>query len=140
MELLHLKFELTVTLLPQPRLWRRPLALAVYCYRQILKMIEDLEARSLSLTPMQKLACNCPRCFGPSGSCGIKKGPQFIVCVDGNFQQRRHEKASQEFDKIGILNPSLFMKPEDVSRWEPQTSATGRTEVPLVSRRRLELL
>ncbi|EGG06234.1 uncharacterized protein MELLADRAFT_71976 [Melampsora larici-populina 98AG31] len=86
----------------EPRLWRKPLASAVYYYRQILKMIEDLEAQSLNLTPLEKLACNCPRCFGPAGCSPIKKGPQYIVCVD-----------------------------DEVARWEPQQSGNGRTEVPL---------
>ncbi|KAH9822578.1 hypothetical protein DFH28DRAFT_1078758 [Melampsora americana] len=57
-------------------------------------MVEQLENRSLNLTPLQQLSSNCPRCFGPAGSSGINKGPQYIVCVDRNFQQRRHEKAT----------------------------------------------
>lgn len=95
-------------------------------------MIEDLETRSLNLTPLEKLACNCPRCFGPTGSQGIQKGPQYIVCVDGNFQQRRHEKASKEYDELQISNPSMFMPAEDVSKWEPATDAE-QAAVALVS-------
>ncbi|KAH9820210.1 hypothetical protein DFH28DRAFT_886062 [Melampsora americana] len=88
----------------EPRLWRKPMTSAIICYRQILKATEELEARSLSLSPLGKLAANCPRCFGPAGSCGIQKGPQYIVCVDGNFQQR-----------------------QEVAKWEPK----GNTEVLL---------
>ncbi|KAH9812856.1 hypothetical protein DFH28DRAFT_1129636 [Melampsora americana] len=115
----------------EPRLWRRPLSAAVFCYRQLLKMVEQLEIRSLNLTPLQQLSSNCPRCFGPAGSSGINKGPQYIVCVDGNFQQRRHEKASRDFDEIRNSIPSLFMLAEDVSRWEPKKTSTSLTEVAL---------
>ncbi|KAH9809789.1 hypothetical protein DFH28DRAFT_904049 [Melampsora americana] len=79
----------------EPRLWRKPLTGAVICYRQILKAMEELETRSLSLSPMEKLAANCPRCFGPAGTFGIQKGPQYIVCVDGNFQQLWEPKTGQ---------------------------------------------
>ncbi|KAH9809376.1 hypothetical protein DFH28DRAFT_905506 [Melampsora americana] len=92
---------ITVPGTTEPRLWRKPLSAAVYCYRQILKMIEELEARSLNLTTLERLASNCPRCFGPAGACGVQKGPQFIVCVD------------------------------DVTRWEPDPADTTRTNVPL---------
>ncbi|KAH9820119.1 hypothetical protein DFH28DRAFT_1200891 [Melampsora americana] len=93
---------------------------AVICYRKILEAMEELETRSLSLSPLAKLAANCPRCFGPAGTYGIQKGPQYIVCVDGNFQQRRHESASQEIEEIPLSIPSIFMRPEDVARWEPK--------------------
>ncbi|KAH9817363.1 hypothetical protein DFH28DRAFT_1124762 [Melampsora americana] len=115
----------------EPRLWRKPLSAAVYCYRQILKMIEDLEARSLSLTPLELLASNCPRCFGPAGASGIQKGPQFVVCVDGNFQQRCHESASKNIEEIELLTPSLFMHSNDVARWEPNPLDARHPEVAL---------
>ncbi|KAH9821528.1 hypothetical protein DFH28DRAFT_824875, partial [Melampsora americana] len=66
------------------------------------------------LTPLELLASNCPRCFGPAGASRIQKGPQFVVCVDGNFQQQRHESASKNIEEIEILTPSLFMHPNDV--------------------------
>ncbi|KAH9820991.1 hypothetical protein DFH28DRAFT_1120323 [Melampsora americana] len=90
--------------------------------------MEELETRSLSLSPLAKLAANCPRCFGPAGTYGIQKGPQYIVCVDGNFQQRRHESASREIEEIPLSIPSIFMRPEDVARWEPKE---GQNEVLL---------
>ncbi|KAH9811863.1 hypothetical protein DFH28DRAFT_1084730 [Melampsora americana] len=104
---------ITVPGTTEPRLWRKPLSAAVYCYRQILKMIEELEARALNLTPLERLASNCPRCFGPAGAHGIQKGPQYVVCVDGNFQQRCHESASKEIDEIKISHPSSFMRAEE---------------------------
>ncbi|KAH9810725.1 hypothetical protein DFH28DRAFT_902224 [Melampsora americana] len=70
----------------EPRLWRQPLTSAIICYRQILEAIEELESRSLELTPLQKLAANCPRCFGPAGAMGIQSGPQYVVCVDAVAQ------------------------------------------------------
>ncbi|KAH9810783.1 hypothetical protein DFH28DRAFT_932317 [Melampsora americana] len=114
-----------------PRLWRKPLTGAVTCYRQILKGIEELENRALNLTPLEQLAANCPRCFGPSGECGIQKGPQYIVCVDGNFQQRRHEKASRNFEEISLSVPSIFIPAAKLAEWEPQATANVQTEVPL---------
>ncbi|KAH9817085.1 hypothetical protein DFH28DRAFT_1106520 [Melampsora americana] len=115
----------------KPRLWCKPLSAAVYCYQQILKMIEELEACSLNLTALERLASHCPRCFGPAGACGIQKGPQFIVCVDGNFQNRQHESVSKETKEIQTLTPSLFMKPEDVAPWEPIPGDTTWCNVPL---------
>ncbi|KAH9809781.1 hypothetical protein DFH28DRAFT_904161 [Melampsora americana] len=94
----------------EPRLWRKPLSGAVYCYRQILKLIENLEAQSLNLTPLERLASNCPRCFGPAGNSGIKKGPQFVVCIS---------------------TPSLFMHPNDLARWEPNPLDARHSEVAL---------
>ncbi|KAH9818794.1 hypothetical protein DFH28DRAFT_887751 [Melampsora americana] len=94
----------------EPRLWRKPLIGAVYCYRQLLKGIEVLEVRGLQLTPLEQLAANCPRCFGPPGASSIQKGPQYVVCVDGNFQQRRQESATE---------------------WEPRGQANRHIEVPL---------
>ncbi|KAH9824279.1 hypothetical protein DFH28DRAFT_880053 [Melampsora americana] len=98
---------ITVPGTTEPRLWRKPLSAAVYCYRQILKMIEELEARALNLTPLERLASNCPRCFGPAGAHGIQKGPQYVVCVDGNFQQRQ------------------------VAQWEPNLASTTQHDVAL---------
>ncbi|KAH9808063.1 hypothetical protein DFH28DRAFT_1088276 [Melampsora americana] len=73
----------------EPRLWQRPLLAAVFCYRQLLKMVEQLENQSLNLTPLQQLSSNCPRCFGPAGSSGINKGPQYIVCDVSRWEPKK---------------------------------------------------
>ncbi|KAH9817963.1 hypothetical protein DFH28DRAFT_1081035 [Melampsora americana] len=64
------------------------------------KMIEELEVASLNLTKLEQLASNCAQCFGPAGSCGIRESPQYIVCVDGNFQHWQHKSASRHINEI----------------------------------------
>ena len=87
-------------------------------YRHILRLKEDLEVRALNLSSIEKLAANCPRCFGPSDACKKEEEPDYIVCIDGNFQQRRHKDASVEHSEIEIKYPKPFLHPNQVKEWE----------------------
>ncbi|OAV92416.1 hypothetical protein PTTG_06134, partial [Puccinia triticina 1-1 BBBD Race 1] len=52
----------------------------------------------LQLTPLEKWAKKCPRCFGPQHH-EIKTDPDkpdFMIAMDGNFQQRHYADASQD--------------------------------------------
>ncbi|KAH9813697.1 hypothetical protein DFH28DRAFT_1128352 [Melampsora americana] len=104
----------------EPQRWRRPFSLAVDAYRKMLQNEEELTMRALSLTTMERLAMNCPRCFGPLQANPDSDEPDYIVCVDGNFQHRRHKAASREHEEIGVSMPSLFVDPQKVEEWEPR--------------------
>ena len=89
-------------------------------------MKEELETEALALNELEKLASNCPRCFGPGSPDNLlnqtatqrKNEPDFIVCFDGNFQHGRHQAASTEHEEITVSYPSIFLDPEEVDRWK----------------------
>ena len=85
----------------------------------MLRFEEELTIRALGLTTMEKLAMNCPRCFGPLQTNSEADEPDYIVCVDGNFQHRRHKAASQEYEAKGVKMPGLFIDPQIVKEWDP---------------------
>lgn len=102
----------------QRRRWRQTLSCAVDAYREMLRLERELEVKVLALTQREQLADNCPRCFGPSVH-GKRAGePDFIACLDANFQQRRHLSASREYDRRVQITPSLFMRPSTVKQWQ----------------------
>ncbi|KAH9808289.1 hypothetical protein DFH28DRAFT_886570, partial [Melampsora americana] len=87
--------------------WHRHLSSAVDAYRQMIVMAEEAIEKSLELTIKDKLAVICPPCFGPGVGRLPAGEPDHIVCLDGNFQHRRHLAASIEHGDI--LYPSLFL-------------------------------
>ncbi|KAH9807911.1 hypothetical protein DFH28DRAFT_912325 [Melampsora americana] len=115
----------------QPRQWRRPMACAVHAYRLILKARDDLEARALHLSSLQKLATLCPQCFGPGELSKCADEPDYIICLDGNFQHKRHSAASREFEEIELQYPPLFLNEDQVQAWDPGTGGRGNVEIPL---------
>lgn len=116
---------------PQTRRWGRSLSAAVDGYRHIIRLKKELEVRALKLTSIEKLRANCPRCFGPSDVCKIKEEPDYIVCIDGNFQQRRHKDASVEHHEIEIKYPTLFLHPNHVKLWESNVSGGPSDDAPV---------
>lgn len=80
-------------------------------------MQRELEERVLSLTPREILANNCPRCFGPPVEGKRASEPSYIVCVDGNFQHKRHSAASKEYSKRKHVTPHLFMESDRLEHW-----------------------
>ncbi|KAH9823185.1 hypothetical protein DFH28DRAFT_880855 [Melampsora americana] len=91
---------------------------AVDVYREMIRLEEELTIRSLKFTALDELADNCPSCFGPKIP-GIRESePEYIICMDANFQQRRHFAASAAWrGDTGIL-PSLFIPPTQVKMWK----------------------
>jgi hypothetical protein len=69
---------------------------------------EDL----LKMSTMDKMSDLCPKCFGPPVAGKKPEEPDYIVCMDGNFQHRRHKASSNEV--IALKTPSLFIEPDDV--------------------------
>lgn len=81
-------------------------------------MEEDLTVSALRLNAQDVLAHNCPCCFGPNVAGKRPEEPDHIICLDANFQQRRHLAASAAWrGSTGVL-PSLFLSPETVSIWK----------------------
>ncbi|KAH9815143.1 hypothetical protein DFH28DRAFT_1126511 [Melampsora americana] len=74
---------------------------------------------------MDKLASNCPRCFGPFQDNDEQDEPNYIICFDGNFQHRRHKAASNESDKRKPKYTPLFMEPAKVDKWAPRSESTN---------------
>lgn len=102
----------------------------------MLRLESELKIKALKLSSRQKLAANCPRCYGPAVE-GKRRGePDFIVCLDGNFQHRRHTQASAEWREEPVL-PSLFMPQDLVNQWEDKRktnqNATNKTNKTVVS-------
>ena len=87
-----------------------------------MKRKENLQSAALELTPLDDLATNCPRCFGPRLPCYEENGldisnlnePEFVVAFDGNFQHGRHQAASHELEEINVSYPSTFMEPKEI--------------------------
>lgn len=96
----------------------------------MLRMTEDLGNSAMKLSPLDKLAKICPQCFGPLLHNPRRSEPDYIVCIDGNFQHRRHDAASKEWVESPISTPNSFLEPEELKDWQAQV----QEEVPLVSR------
>ncbi|KAH9807999.1 hypothetical protein DFH28DRAFT_911671 [Melampsora americana] len=110
-----------------PRLWRKTLSSAVDVYRHMILMEDKLGDLALDLSEMDKLASNCPRCFGPFQDNNEQDEPDYIICFDGNFQHRRHKAASNESDKRKPKYPPLFMEPAKVDKWAPRSESTNNS-------------
>ncbi|KAA1129025.1 hypothetical protein PGTUg99_024303 [Puccinia graminis f. sp. tritici] len=100
-----------------PRQWRRTLSSAVDAFREMLRREELLSESLLSMNPIDKMADICPPCYGPQVPGTRADEPNYIVCMDGNFQHRRHEAASVKVPGM-LKTPSLFIKPDEVAQME----------------------
>ncbi|EGF97248.1 uncharacterized protein MELLADRAFT_86337 [Melampsora larici-populina 98AG31] len=110
---------LILTKTDEPRQWHTPLYWAIDAYRQMLTMTEEALQIELNLTLIDKLAENCPRCFGPPvQNTNYPLEPDIIVCMDGNFQHRRHLSAGTKQAKKPIKMPSLFLPEEQVNQMQ----------------------
>lgn len=97
---------------------RKCFSSAVDAYREMLRMEDKLATSALRLTPLDVLAGNCPSCFGPTVAGKRDNEPDHIVCLDANFQQRRHLAASAAWRGDSGLIPSLFLLPKQVRTWK----------------------
>ncbi|KAH9819534.1 hypothetical protein DFH28DRAFT_1093566 [Melampsora americana] len=102
----------------KPRRWGRQFSCAVDAYRRLFQVKEDLESRAMNLSKKEKLGTNCPRSFADNAYTKKDGEPDYVVCIDGNFQQRRHKSASVEVSEIEIRYPKLFLHPNQVNKWE----------------------
>lgn len=83
----------------------------------MLDMEAKLEIKALRLTALEQLTNNCPRCFGPMTPFDRNNEADYIVCIDGNFQHRRHEAASTEDPPDPSEIPTIFLPERWVSEW-----------------------
>ena len=109
------------------------MSLAVDAYRHLLAKEQELTKELLHNNDHDCLADICPQCFGPSEANPIDTDPDFIVCMDGNFQHRRHILASVEPRDITYGIPSLFLDPSAVENMETRLRmASTNTDQRLV--------
>ncbi|OAV92783.1 hypothetical protein PTTG_04955 [Puccinia triticina 1-1 BBBD Race 1] len=101
----------------ETREWRRTLSSAFDAYREMMRREKCISELMLDLGPMDKLANVCPKCFGPHIPGKQDHKPNYILCMDGNFQHRRHLKASVELPNC-IKTPSIFVAPDEVEKME----------------------
>ncbi|KAH9807647.1 hypothetical protein DFH28DRAFT_1089161 [Melampsora americana] len=110
------------------REWRKNFSAAVDAYREMLNLEDQLKIKALKLTARERLASNCPRCFGPTVKGKRESEPNAIICFDGNFQHRRHKGASAAWrDSETPKIPSLFLPQDDVDRWKNLVNSTDRS-------------
>jgi hypothetical protein len=110
----------------QPRDWREPFVSALDVYRTIIHSIRHLEFQLLKFKEIDLLAANCPRCFGPPVGDTKPEEPDYIVCMDGNFQHRRHAAASVPILGYQPKTPELFMPSDhfvDMTQDNPSNAA-----------------
>ncbi|KAH9465942.1 hypothetical protein Pst134EA_013797 [Puccinia striiformis f. sp. tritici] len=98
---------------------RRPFTAAVDMYRQLERIFESVVFSALGLQPQQILAnLTCPACFGPQP---LNTSPypettrnRLCVCLDANFQQCHHIKASRNHKRL--QTPRIFLAQEEVDQ------------------------
>ncbi|KAH9809097.1 hypothetical protein DFH28DRAFT_1086914 [Melampsora americana] len=100
--------------------WRRSFSAAVDAFREMLSLQEQMTTQALRLSPEDILASTCPPCFGPEVPGKRPSEPNAVVCLDGNFQHRRHQAASAMWRGESGVVPTLFLSPEEVKHWEIQ--------------------
>lgn len=87
-------------------------------FREMMRLQDELTTKSLRLSPEDILASTCPPCFGPEVPGKRPAEPNVVVCLDGNFQHRRHEAASAVWRGETGLTPALFLAPDEIKWWE----------------------
>ena len=109
---------------------RIPFTHSADLYSRILMLKDQAFQAGLELTATQKWAAKCPRCFGPQQN-EVKSDPNepdFIIAMDGNYQQRHYAYASKDSPSDNQY-PSYFLAPGDIS---PYASAVETTEARVV--------
>ncbi|OAW00171.1 hypothetical protein PTTG_25187 [Puccinia triticina 1-1 BBBD Race 1] len=86
---------------------------------------EQLLQEGLQTTNEQKWASKCPRCFGPREN-EVKidpDEPDFIIAMDGNYQQRHYAHASKD-SPSNAQYPPTFLPPSEVNTSEALCEST----------------
>jgi hypothetical protein len=95
---------------------RVPFTLCIDLYSRILTAQKKLFEDGLQLTSIDKWANKCARCFGSSED-EIKHDPSepdFMIAMDGNFQQRHYAYASKDNPREDQYPPS-FLTPSQIA-------------------------
>ncbi|PLW24304.1 hypothetical protein PCASD_09261 [Puccinia coronata f. sp. avenae] len=87
---------------------------------------EKLLTKGLQYTTAQKWAIKCPWCFVPqmNEQKANKQEPDFIVAMDGNFQQQHYAHASKDTPDKDQYPPS-FLPPSLVNTRAAEVKATN---------------
>jgi hypothetical protein len=98
----------------QMREWRKAFSSAVDAYREMIRRESLVREEVIYMGSVKKLAEMCPKCYGPPVSGKREDEPDYILCMDGNFQHRRHLNTSVELTD-NLKNLSFFIQPSEVS-------------------------
>ncbi|EGF97228.1 uncharacterized protein MELLADRAFT_86516 [Melampsora larici-populina 98AG31] len=82
----------------------------------------------LTKNEQDKLAENCPRCFGTPVPSTVEGEPDIVVCLDGNFQHRRHIAAGTKAAKIPTVMPDNFLPEAQVTQMEHRLAGMPEEE------------
>ncbi|WAR54487.1 hypothetical protein PtB15_4B104 [Puccinia triticina] len=107
------------------RNFRLPFTYSSDLYCRILILKEQLLQEGLQTTNEQKWASKCPRCFGPREN-EVKVDPDepdFIIAMDGNYQQRHYAHASKD-SPSNAQYPPTFLPPSEVNTSEALCEST----------------
>ncbi|KAH9442372.1 hypothetical protein Pst134EB_028627 [Puccinia striiformis f. sp. tritici] len=104
---------------------RVPFSHCINLYLRILTNSKKLFEDGLRLSPIDKWANKCPRCFGPIQN-EVKQNPaepDVNLNMDGNFQQRHYCHASKDCPRNDQY-PALFLPPSKIASDIEQLTAT----------------
>lgn len=112
---------------------------AVDVYAAMIRFEKQLRLDALQLSPVEQLADNCPRCYGPTVPGKTPEEPDCIVSLDGNFQHQRHMASSAENRSLSLHYPPIFIEPEELNIWKDhlndlRSSGTGRAPASVGNR------
>ncbi|KAI7943773.1 hypothetical protein MJO28_011301 [Puccinia striiformis f. sp. tritici] len=102
-----------------------PFSHCIDLYLRILTNSKKLFEDGLRLSPIDKWANKCPRCFGPIQN-EVKQNPaepDVNLNMDGNFQQRHYCHASKDCPRNDQY-PALFLPPSKIASDIEQLTAT----------------
>lgn len=123
------------------RTLRHPFTQAVDIYRQILLGQQTLFEEGLQYTPLDISADQCARCFGPAE--GEEKAspdePDFIIAMDGNFQQRHQTHASKDTPEEDQY-PPFFIRPSNLKTQVVACKSTDSQAATIKVRLRLSII
>ncbi|PLW47760.1 hypothetical protein PCASD_04377 [Puccinia coronata f. sp. avenae] len=91
-----------------------------------------LLTEGLQYSTNQKWAAKCPRCFGPQKNEQKvnEQEPDFIIAMDGNFQQRHYAHASKD-NPSEDQYPPVFLPPSLVNTMAAEVEATEANVGPI---------
>ncbi|KAI7939534.1 hypothetical protein MJO29_014270 [Puccinia striiformis f. sp. tritici] len=104
---------------------RVPFSHCIDLYLRILTNSKKIYEDGLRLSPTEKWANKCPRCFGPIQN-EVKQNPaepDINLNMDGNYQQRHYHHASKDCPREDQY-PSLFLPPSKIASDIERISAT----------------
>ncbi|PLW11649.1 hypothetical protein PCANC_21650 [Puccinia coronata f. sp. avenae] len=105
---------------------RMPFTHSIDLYSRILILKDALYQEGLSMTSNQRWSEKCPQCFGPREhkQKAHANEPDFIMAMDGNYQQRHYAHASKDSPTDSQYPPS-FLPPGKIN---PHMLAVEATE------------